>query len=147
MCFKYGFTFIYIHIHIYFNSFVIKGMLTKGVAKYEHSVGMSTIRILSCLVAVRIRPILAITYLILDTSRPRQDVRLFYIQHFQTHFLERKVWISIEMSMEFVPKGTNNNKRILVPIVAWCLTGDKPLSEPMVGYFTDANLCHPDSMS
>ena len=31
--------------------------------------------------------------------------------------------------------------------MACCRTGDKPLSEPMVAYFTDAHMCHSASVS
>ena len=56
----------------------------------------------------------------------------FCRRHFQIHFLERKVWISIKVSLKFVPKGPINNIPSLVQIMAWRLPGDKPLSEPMM---------------
>ena len=37
-----------------------------------------------------------------------------------------------------MPKGSIKNKQALVPTMAWHRTGDKPLSEPMVAYFTEA---------
>ena len=42
------------------------------------------------------------------------------------------VWISIKISLKFVPMGTINNIPALVQIMAWRRPGDKPLSEPMM---------------
>ena len=42
------------------------------------------------------------------------------------------VWISIKISLKFVPEGQINNIPALVRIMAWCWPGDKPLSEPMM---------------
>ena len=42
------------------------------------------------------------------------------------------VWISIKMSLKFVPKGSINNISVLVQIMAWCRSGNKTLSEPMM---------------
>ena len=48
-------------------------------------------------------------------------------------FLEWKyIWISINISLKFVPKGSSNNIPTLVQIMAWRRPGDKPLSEPML---------------
>ena len=47
-------------------------------------------------------------------------------------FLEWNVWISINISLKFVPKGPINNIHALVQIMAWHRPGDKPLSEPML---------------
>ena len=48
------------------------------------------------------------------------------------HFLNENVRISIKISLKFVPKGPVNNIPALVQIMAWCRSGDKPLSEPMM---------------
>ena len=50
----------------------------------------------------------------------------------QTTFSNENVWISIKVSLKFVPKGTINNIPALVQIRAWRRSGDKPLSEPML---------------
>ena len=42
------------------------------------------------------------------------------------------VWISIKISLKFVPKGPIYNIPALVQIMAWRRPGDKPLSEPMM---------------
>ena len=57
---------------------------------------------------------------------------------FQTTFLNafswmnENIWISIEISVKFVPKGPINNIQALVQIMAWCRPGDKLLSETML---------------
>ena len=48
------------------------------------------------------------------------------------HFLKKKILISINFSLKFVPKGLVNNIATLVQIMAWRRPGDKPLSEPMM---------------
>ena len=63
--------------------------------------------------------------------RPRQDGRHFPDKAFKCIFLNENVWISIEISLKFVPGGPNNNFPALVQIMAWRRTGDKPLSEQM----------------
>ena len=47
------------------------------------------------------------------------------------------VWISIKISLKFVPKGP-----ALVQIMAWHRTGEKPLLESMLTKFTDAYIRH-----
>ena len=51
---------------------------------------------------------------------------------FKWIFLYENVWISINISLKFVPKGPINNIPPLVQIMAWRRTGDKPLSEPIM---------------
>ena len=53
-------------------------------------------------------------------------------RQFQIHFLEWNVSISIEISFEFVSKGTINYIPALVQIMAWRRPGDELLSESMV---------------
>ena len=55
-------------------------------------------------------------------------------------FLNEDVWISIRVSLKIVPEVPIYNKPALVQIMAWCLTGGKPLSEPMMAYFTDRHI-------
>ena len=47
-------------------------------------------------------------------------------------FLNENVWIPIEISLKFVPKGPINKIPSLVQIMAWRRSGVKPLSEPMM---------------
>ena len=67
-----------------------------------------------------------------NTLRPRQNGRRFADDTFRRIFLNENVWISIEISLKFVPKGPINNIPALVQIMAWRRSGDKPLSEPMM---------------
>ena len=48
------------------------------------------------------------------TLRPRQDGRHFPDDSFKWIFLNENVWISIEVSLKFVPKGPINNIPALV---------------------------------
>ena len=67
-----------------------------------------------------------------NSLRPRQNGRHFADDIFKCIFLNENVWISIKISLKFVPKGPINNIPALVQIMAWCRPGDKPLSEPMM---------------
>ena len=64
--------------------------------------------------------------------RPRQNGRHFADDIFKCIFLNENVWIPIEISLKFVPKGPINNIPVLVQIMAWRRSGDKPLSEPIM---------------
>ena len=68
----------------------------------------------------------------INTLRPRQNGCLFADDIFTCIFLNEKVWISINISLKFVPKGQINYIPVLVQIMAWRQPGDKPLSEPMM---------------
>ena len=67
-----------------------------------------------------------------NTLRPRQNGRHFADDIFKCIFLNENVWISIKISLKFVPKGPINNIPSLVQVMAWRRPGDKPLSEPMM---------------
>ena len=66
-----------------------------------------------------------------NTLRPRQNGRHFP-DIFKCIFLNENAWISLKISLKFVPKGPNNKIAALVQIMAWHLSGDKSLSEPMM---------------
>ena len=53
-------------------------------------------------------------------------------------FVNENVWISIKISMKFVPNDPINNSPALVQIMACRRPGNKPLSEPVMAEFTDA---------
>ena len=55
-------------------------------------------------------------------------------------FLNENDRISIRISLKFVPRSPVNNKVALVLVMAWRRTGDKPLTEPMMTWFTDASM-------
>ena len=58
--------------------------------------------------------------------------RQFADNIFKCIFLNENVWISIEISLMFVPNGQICNMPALVQIMAWCWPGNKPLSAPMM---------------
>ena len=68
----------------------------------------------------------------LNTLRPRQNGHLFPDDNFKRIFVNEYVWVSIKLSLKFVPKGQINDIPALVQIMAWRRPGDKPLSEPML---------------
>ena len=61
---------------------------------------------------------------------------------FKCIFMNEKFCISIRISLQFVPKGSVDNKSVLVQVMAWRLTGDKPLPKPILVQFTDAYMRH-----
>ena len=65
----------------------------------------------------------------INTLRPRQNGRYFADDIFKWIFLNENVWISIKISLKFVPQGSINNIPSLVQIMAWRRPGNKPLSE------------------
>ena len=62
----------------------------------------------------------------------RENGRPFPDDIFKCIFLNEDIWISIEFSLKFVPKGPIDNIPALVQLMAWRRPGDKPLSEPMM---------------
>ena len=72
------------------------------------------------------------THSLVNTLRPRQNDRYFPDDIFECILLKENVWIPIKVSLKFVPKGSINNIAALVQIMVWCLSGDKPLSEPIM---------------
>ena len=67
-----------------------------------------------------------------NTLRPRQNGRYFPGNIFKWISLNENVWVSINISLKFVPRGPFNNIPTLVQVMAWRRPGDKPLSEPMI---------------
>ena len=47
---------------------------------------------------------------------------------FKSNFLTEDMWIALDISLKFIPKGPINNIPALVQIMAWHRPGDKPLS-------------------
>ena len=68
----------------------------------------------------------------INTLRPRWNEPHFADDIFKRIYFNENVWISIKISLKFVPKGPINNIPALVQIMAWHRSGDKPLSEPMM---------------
>ena len=69
---------------------------------------------------------------IFNTLRLRQNGRHFADDIFKCIFLNENAWISLEISLRFVPKVQINNIPALVQIMARRRPGNKPLSEPMM---------------
>ena len=67
-----------------------------------------------------------------NTLRPRQNGRHFLDDTFKCIFLNENIYISINISLKFVPKVPINNIPTLVPIMAWRRPGNKPLPESMM---------------
>ena len=65
----------------------------------------------------------------LNTSRPRQNGHHFADDIFKCVFLNENIWISINISLNLIPKGQINNIPLTVQIMAWRRPGDKPVSE------------------
>ena len=67
-----------------------------------------------------------------NTLRPRQNGRHIADDIFKCIFVNENEWISLKISLKFVPKGQINISPSLVQIMAWRRQGDKPLSEAMM---------------
>ena len=86
--------------------------------------------------------------ILFNTLRPRQNGWHFADDTFRCVFMDENVWILINISLNFVPKGPINNIPALVQIMAWRRPGDKPLSERQAiiwtndGKFTDTYMHH-----
>ena len=59
-------------------------------------------------------------------------VAIFQTTSLNAFFFNENVWISIKISLKFVPNGPINNILGFVQIMAWRRPGVKPLSEPMM---------------
>ena len=84
-----------------------------------------TVRALLCLVGASDWP------RSVNTLRPKQNGSHFPDDSLKCIFLNENIWISIEISLTFVPKGPINSIPALVRIMAWHRPGTWPLSEPM----------------
>ena len=57
-------------------------------------------------------------------------------------FLNENDKIRVQISLKFVPMSRIDNIPALVQVMAWRWTGNKPLSGPMLTWFTDAYMQH-----
>ena len=70
---------------------------------------------------------------LMDTLRPTRNRQYFADDIFKRIFVNERVWILINISLKFVPKGPINNFPVLVQMMmAWRRSGDKTLSEPIM---------------
>ena len=67
-----------------------------------------------------------------NTLRLIQNGRHFADNIFKCIFFNENVWISIKISLKFLPKGPINKIPTLFQIMAWRRPGDKPLSEAIL---------------
>ena len=82
-----------------------------------------------------------------NTLRPRQNGCHFPDNIFKVIFFYENCWVLFQISLKYIPNGAINNNPALVLIMAWCWTGDKPLSEPLMAEFNDAHMFHSASVS
>ena len=82
-----------------------------------------------------------------NTLGPRQTGRYFPDDIFKCIFLNENVWISMKVSLNFVPTGPINNIPALVQIMAWRRVGYKPLSEIMMPLFAEPEMRHSASLN
>ena len=69
---------------------------------------------------------------VINTLRTKRNCRHFADDIFKCIFLNENVWISLKISLKFVPKILINNISALVQIMSWRRPGCKPFSEPMM---------------
>ena len=72
----------------------------------------------------------------------RQNGCNFADNIFKTDFLNENYCIAVQISLKYITKDPIDNRPSLAQIMAWCWTGKKPLSEPMLAQFgnTDVSL-------
>ena len=73
-----------------------------------------------------------ITEDLFNSLRAKQNGHHFADDIFKCIFFSEKVLIPIEISLKFVPKSPINSKPVLVQIMVWHRTDNKPLFEPMM---------------
>ena len=69
---------------------------------------------------------------VINTLGSRQDGRHFADDIFTCIFSNENCCVLVKFSLKYVRKGPIDNNPALVQIMAWRLSGGKPLSEPMM---------------
>ena len=82
----------------------------------------------------------------LDTLTPGKVAATWADNIFKCISLNDNVWTLNKISLSRA-SGLSDNMAALVPIMAWCWTGAKPLSEAMLVCCTDAYMRYSTSMS
>ena len=72
-----------------------------------------------------------------NTLRPCTKWLPFCRWHFQINFHAKKLWYFDPKFIE-VPEGPFDFKPVLVQVMAWCRTGNKPLPEPILAKIHEA---------
>ena len=83
-----------------------------------------------------------IKYIRVNSTPSGKNGRYFADDSFGCIFMNEKFLILIRISLMFVSKGPIDNKAVLVQVMAWRRTSDKPLSGPLLTQFTDAYMRH-----
>ena len=76
-----------------------------------------------------------------NSCSPGENDRDFAVDVFRCIFVNKNYCILIKISLKFVPKSPIDNKTALVQMYLRLFRA-KPLSEPMLNWFTDANMGH-----
>ena len=71
---------------------------------------------------------------------PEQSGFHFADNIFNCILLNKKDYTSVQISLKFVPNGPIDSISRLGHVMAWCQTGNKPLTEPMLTEITEALL-------
>ena len=69
---------------------------------------------------------------VVNSLGPKRNRQHFADNIFNYIFFNENEWISLRISLQFVPKVWINNIPAFVQIMAWRRPGDKPLSDPMM---------------
>ena len=78
----------------------------------------------------------------INSSPPGKNGRHFPDDILKCMFMNEKFCIFIQIALKFAPKCPIKNIPVLLQIMAWRRSGDKPLSEPMLTQLTDAYMRH-----
>ena len=85
---------------------------------------------------------------VLNSSPPLDKMATILADdNFKWIFLNGNDIISIQISLKFVPRCSNDNESALVQVIAWHRTGDKLLPELMLTQFIGAYMWHWGRMS
>ena len=75
-------------------------------------------------------------------SFPRGQIGILADDIFNSILWNENDRIPIHISLKYVPRSPIDNEPALVQVMAWRLLGAKPLPEPMMTEFIDANMRH-----
>ena len=81
--------------------------------------------------------------LVVETLKLRQNVHHFADYIFKCIFFNENIWILITILQKFVAKDPIDNMPSVVWVIAWCWTGNKPISKPVMAQFNNTYMCYP----
>ena len=85
-----------------------------------------------CFTYIYIYTYIYMLYHSINTLKPRRNRQHFGDDIFKCNFFNENIWISIKLSLEFVPMGSIDIIPALVQIMVWRRPGYKPLTKPMM---------------